>query len=432
MEPLPVDILQLQRRDPSAWSALLAREPETDGVIVTAVTSEPLWSTTLTPPGKAGSGRARARRFVLTLAGVSDPVSYIAKQTNATEALIYRLHGNPPGTAFPTCRYVHLDGDNSWVILDDIPHHFPPRTWTAQDADNIVAILARLHGARWECDVSGNDRWLGPDPIIPHFHHRAEGAYSWGELLPYRRDRRSSIGHVDRKYLSGHAIQNAGRMAPLFLEAAYGLGVMHELGGWPGVIDDSHLAIVAELLDDPVPVIAPLLDLPATLLHGLPHPGHWRLTLLDEHYLIDWSQARIGPPVWDLAAFLGCYPLIADAQPEDGRYETFRLSMREMTPLAEETIIDSYMLALSAELGSRSAARALRTALPAARCLWTLLTWFTFFASWADDMPDRSDWQRAHRRIADEHHLHANAPSAGMQAYLSWVFARFKEAYRNL
>ena len=96
MEPLPVDVFQLQRRDPLAWTVLLSRSPELADVIVTAVTAEPLWDTSLVTPGRATVERARhMRRYVLTLAGCSDPISFIAKQTNAVEALIYQQLGDP-------------------------------------------------------------------------------------------------------------------------------------------------------------------------------------------------------------------------------------------------------------------------------------------------------------------------------------------------
>lgn len=73
--------------------------------------------------------------------------------------------------------------------------------------------------------------------------------------------------------LSRHAIHSAGRLAPLFLRAANGLVVMRALDGWPGVMGESHLSAVADLLDDPVPMLAPLLDLPLTLLMVLLIPA---------------------------------------------------------------------------------------------------------------------------------------------------------------
>ena len=70
MEPLPVDVFQLQRRDPVAWTVLLSRVPELADVIVTAVNAEPLWDTALVTPGRAKVERAHhMRRYILTLAG---------------------------------------------------------------------------------------------------------------------------------------------------------------------------------------------------------------------------------------------------------------------------------------------------------------------------------------------------------------------------
>lgn len=426
MEPLPVDIFQLQRRDPVAWSALLARAPETDDVIVTAVTSEPLCVTTLAPPRRDAADCAhRLRRYILTLDGCSDPISLIAKQTNTTEALFYHLFGDPPGTAIPACRYAHLDGDASWVVIDDVPDHYPSAVWTPGQVDEIIATLARVHAARWNQDPDDlNTGWSVGEPIIPHFLRRADGPYTWQEL---RRGQTTLFEEGPAAALSRHAVHNAGRLAPHFLRAANGLVVMRDLGGWPGVLGESHLAAAAELLDDPVPMLAPLLDLPITLLHGAPHPGHWRSTLFDEHYLIDWSEAQIGPGVLDLMAFLEGFPLLYDEL-----VDLDHLRLREMTPLLEETLVDTYLLTLSAELGARSPSRAYRAALPAARCLHVLLTWFPYFAAWAADMPDRYTWQRVNRLDEQDLHRYHNAPAPGLRRYLAGVFERFLRASHSL
>lgn len=429
MEPLPVDIFQLQRRDPVAWSALLARTPEMGDVIVTAVVAESLPSSSLVLAGRATETSGNVRRYVLTLAGCSDPISFIAKQTNAAEALIYRLYGDPPGTALPTCRYVHLDGDDSWVILDDVPNHFPPPAWAPSHVDDVVETLARIHAAHWNQDAVDLDGdWGVSELLIPHFLRRAGGPYSWEEL---RRGETALFEEGPAAVLSRHAVRNAGRLAPLFLRAANGLVVMRDLGGWPGVLGESQLAAAADLLDDPVPMLSPLLDLPVTLLNGSPHPGHWRLTLFGERYLIDWGKTQIGPGVLDLMAFLEGFPLLFEPPPGGAGGEP-RLRLREMTPLIEETIIDTYLLTLSDELGGRSPARAFRAALPAARCLHVLLTWFPFFATWANDMPDRYVWQRVNRLSETEIGRYHDAPTAGMRLYLAGVFDRFLRACRSL
>ena len=426
MEPLPVDVLQLQRRDPSAWTALLSREPDTADVIVTAVTAEPLWETSLVAPGRTSASPARrVRRYILTVDGCSDPISFIAKQTNATEALLYQTLGEPPATTMVPCRYVHVDGDHSWVILDDVPDDFPPPVWRPSHIDALVAALGRLHAANWETDLSSIN------PAIPHFLHRPGGPFKWEEL---RRDHTALFDDGPGAVLSRHAVHHTGRLAPLLLRAANGLVVMRDLGGWPGVLGESQLAAAADLLDDPVPLLAALEDLPSTLLHGAPYPDHWRLTLFDEQYLVDWSGAQLGPGVLDLVSFVERYPLIYDRRPaaQGGEEPEPRLRLRELSPLFEETITDTYLLTLSAELGKRFSARAMRAAIPAARCLHVLTTWFPFFAELANDMPGKYAWQRLNRLSESELGYYHDGPMAGMRPYLAGVFERFLHAYRSL
>jgi hypothetical protein len=256
--------------------------------------------------------------------------------------------------------------------------------------------------------------------------HRPEGPYRWDDL---RRGDPALADDGPAAIISRHAARNAGRLAPRFLRAADGLVVMRNLGGWPGVLGRSHLSAVADLLDDPVPILAPLLDLPATLLHGAPHPGHWRLTLFHETYLIDWSETQVGPGVLDLVAFLEGFPLLIEPEPAgDG----LRLRPRDMSPLVEQTIVDTYLLTLAAELGNRFPARAIRAALPAARCLHVLTTWFPFFAGWATNLPDRYMWQKVNRMDDAELGNLRHAPSAGIRHYLAGVFDRFLRAYRAI
>ena len=423
MEPLPVDVFQLQRRDPVAWTALLSRLPELADVIVTAVTAEPLWDTALVSPGRATMERARhMRRYVLTLAGCSDPITFIAKQTNAAEALIYQTLGDPAATGIVPCLYAHVDGDASWVILQDVPDDFPPAAWRPEHADAVIATLARIHAAHWGKDMAGG-------AAIPHFLRRAEGPLSWEAL---QREQPPLFEDGPGAVLSRHAVRRAGRLAPLFLEAANGLVILRDLGGWPGVLGEAHLAAAADLLDDPAPLLATLEDLPATLLHGAPHVDHWRLTLFGEQYLIDWSTAQLGPGVLDLVAFLERYPLLYEWLPDGQDESRSRLRLREVAPLFEETAIDTYLLTLSAEMGQRFSARLFRAAVPAARCLHVLTTWLPYFARWSDELPGKYVWQRVNRLSEADLAHYRIGPMAGLRPYLAGVFERFLHAYRSL
>ena len=110
------------------------------------------------------------------------------------------------------------------------------------------------------------------------------------------------------------------------------------MGGWPDVLDERHLNAAADLLDDPVPIFQPLRTLPATLLHGYPGIYNWRVSLFGERHLVDWRQAVAGPAVSDLIVFLETFNALGFM--DDGQSPS----------ITEETLIDSYILQLSAEL----------------------------------------------------------------------------------
>lgn len=437
MDPLPVDVSQLQRRDPAAWTTLLSRTTSLRDVIVTAVTSEPLWSAFLAKGGRtSATWSRRVTRFTLTLDGCSDPVTFIGKRTNAVEALIYQdlFERLPDILAAP--HYVHLAGDLSWLLLEDVPNHFPPSVWTTDESDSAIEALAQVHAAFWEADAreDGHDlEWL------PHTFGRADENMTWDEL------RDANAIYFDEgpgAIVSEHAIASSGRLAPKLMEAANGLVVMRDLGGWPGVLGESHLSAIADLLDDPVPMLSALDDQPHTLLHGSPQPYHWRATLFDEMYLVDWREATYGPAALDLIALIEGLPIVfavnemarsifSDDRSSNRSGEP-HLKVRPMSPLAEETLVDSYILSMAAVLEGGFPARDFRQSLPAARCLHVLTTWFPYFATWHGDMPNRYVWQRTNRMTEDELAELGFGPMVGVRPYLAGVFDRFMQAYRSL
>lgn len=69
-------------------------------------------------------------------------------------------------------------------------------------------------------------------------------------------------------------------------------------------------AALAELLDDPEPLLAILEAEPATLVHGDAYPGNVVRTARSHRVWIDWEDALIGPAAIDLAAFCGSGPWI--------------------------------------------------------------------------------------------------------------------------
>lgn len=399
---------QLQRRDPAAWTAILRRYLGVEDVVVTAVSAQPVRRT---------SFRSRVTRYLLAFDDCTDPITLIGKRTTLKEVCFYQnLSDRLPGVA-PRCYFQHEaeDGKRGWVALDDVPDQIPPQKWAAADLEILTGTLADLHAGFW-----------GREEVL-----QAEGApwliggrqYTWAEL---KAEHPVYFVEGPGAILSEHAIERSGNLAPVLLKAANGLAVMRALNGWPGILGETHLTIAADLLDDPVPMLEPLRRLPPTLLHGAAHPYHWRATLFDDMRLLDWQQICIGPGVFDLVNFLEQFPVLYE---DDGRAQ---MILRTEWPISEETIIDNYILALSQRLGSDFDGRALRQALPAARCLQILSNWFVFFANWFDDMPDLYTWQRVNRMSEAELQGTRFAPMAQYRPYLTAVFQRFLKAYRSL
>jgi hypothetical protein len=107
------------------------------------------------------------------------------------------------------------------------------------------------------------------------------------------------------------------------------------------------------------------------------------------------------------------------------------MTMRSEWPASEETLIDSYLLEL-AELIPNFDARAVRLAIPAARCLYVIANWFPYFATWFSEMPNKYTWQKINRLPSDQISDSLYQPMIRFRPYLSGVFERFMLAYRSL
>jgi hypothetical protein len=409
MSQSQVDVAQLQRRDPEAWSALLQLELGDEEVRVTAVASEPIRISS------QGHYRRQVNRYILTLDNCPEPISLVGKLTNRAETLFYQeLSAHLPDLT-PRCLFTHLSEDQGWIILEDVPNDYDAATWTPTDAEALVEQMATLHTMFW--GQSDTLQEMG----LPHF---IDGrSYTWADL---RRDHAVYFEQGPSAPLSEHAISNVGRLAPKFLQAANGLTVIRSLGGWPGILSESHMDAIAELLDDPVPLLEPLKRLPVTLFHGNPHAHHWHLSLLGEYRLLDWHDLRVGPGVFDLVSFMEQYDMLY----ENGNRS--QIVIRPERIISDETMIDSYLLTMSARLGGEFDARATRLAIPAARCLYTLSSWLPHFATWFSDMPNKYTWQKINR-MSDEQLV--GTPFQAIiyfRPYLAGVFHRFLQAYKTL
>lgn len=390
-----LDFAQLQRCDVAAWTVLLRREMEMDGVTVTAVSSDPL------PPYH------HLNRYTLTLAEQSDPVTFVGKHTNRTEVIFYQeTAAELPGLAAP-CLFSHWSGEKGWVLLPDVPNHVKAEKWLAQDVETAVHGLATLHATFW--NRAATLQKVG-------FNHFVGG-------------RRNGWGATPQDPLgipSEHALRYAGEMGPTFHKAAQGIHTLRDLGGWPGVLQDVHLEAASDLLDDPAPMLETLLNLPVTLLHGDPHTRHWRLTLFDDVYLLDWHRATIGPAVCDLVNFLEQFDWFYEGE------QWGQLEIRQKRPMSDETIIDSYLLAMSYELDSLFPARAVRQAIAAARCLYVLTNWLPQFATLFSTTPSRQTWQQVNQMSDEQLATTSYKPLVLFRPYLAGIFRRFLSAYKTL
>lgn len=402
-----LEAAQLQKRDPAAWTALLQRHPATADEIVTAVQAKTLYAAT------HANVPIRVQRYQLALAGHSDPISFIGKQTNKTEVRVYRRLAPNLMVATPPCWFAEMiDEQVGWLVLADVPNHYAPDRWTAADTESVVLDMARLHAQFYNQPHALHEAGLT--------HFLGDRTYTWDEL---RQEQAEYFEEGPAQTLSAHAIASSAALAPVLLQAANGLAVMRSLGGWPGILGESHLTAVDNLIDDPLPMLETLRQLPVTLLHGGQHAHHWRLHLYDDsRTLVDWRQACVGPGICDLINFVEQFDLLYEP---DG---ALPIQVRQSRPIANETLVDTYLLAMHHQLGQQFDTRAARQAIPAARCLHVVTNWFPLFATWFADMPDKFTWQKINR--LSEAQL-AGTPYAlygRFRPFLADVFARFLRA----
>jgi hypothetical protein len=420
---------ELQRLDPGAWTHLLAGALETPGLVVTDVASEPC------------SPARNVLRYMVTLYGHSDPITFIGKKTGAVEARFYQEVAPILPSLTARCWRRRLEGDHSWLLLDEIHNDYSQEQWTVKDVERVIGQMATLHATTWQqaaiwADEAYFPYFIGPpsynkprsDNGRPDNHRNSYGHTKddghensdFHEYGAYLLDERQS------SLVSEHALKHSGRLAPLLQQAASGLGRLRAIGGWPGVLDEQQMTAAADLIDDPLPMTLTLQQLSPALIHGDMAPSHWRLTLFNEQRLLDWQNCAVGAAVYDLVSFVEQFGLVQDKSGRSG--------LRQQWPINEETMVDSYLLHMSSALGARFNARAVRQAIPAARCLYILTTWLPRFATWLPPSPDEAASVTAVRRGKQRQHLAEArlAQMVGLQPYLAGVFKRFLGAYKLL
>ncbi|MCA9938850.1 MAG: phosphotransferase [Anaerolineales bacterium] len=393
--------IELISRDPAAWTAILQERAETDAVVVRHVRAVSL-----------GDGFTR---YFLTLKGHSDPITLIGKRTTPTEAAFYRDFSARLGFLAPRCWYSYVDEERGWVVMEDVPNDRPPRRWGDRDVERVVGNLAALHIACWNRveDLRVFD-WL-PWRL-------------WPMGIESSRSRKLNAGLLslgDLEMPASHALASAGPLIGEFERAARCLERLQQGGPWPGVIEQEHIDALADLLDDPVPMLYPLRSLPSTLLHGEPGLRHWRLTLFGDCNLLDWRTVCIGPSLCDLVSFIEdmerVHTLDAGRQP------------REVTQLRAETIVDTYLLRLYEALWPLFNAREVRKAMPAAHCLYIITHWLPILDDWVAPLSPDNATPAYSPRITEQQLRQAGRLAAvRYRPYLTDLFQRFLHAYRNL
>lgn len=397
--PLKARADQLQQLDHNAWTELLRLH--TGDRLLTAVGVEAI------------RRDAQGEHYQIALSGYHDPIALVGRRVGAREAQFYAQLATTAGVPAARCAFSYLDADASWVVLEETPHALPPAEWHAETVAAIVRRLAGLHSLFWQDDRTLRRHWL-PDYLAPRRRHAPSDS-------------------PDLAGLSEQAAQQVGPLAPVWRAAQAGVRALLELDGWPGVLEEKHLRAAADLLDDPLPLLHPLRQLPPTLIHGYPGIYNWRVdATLDAYHLVDWRQVARGPGVCDLATFLETFGLLLDQQ------TVYRV--REEWPSTEETMVDTYILHLAATLGPAAETHAVRRALPAARCLYLLTHWFPRFHKWFGQLPAnpatrRAMWQAVSTPTGAESDTALATvyrPIAGLRPFLAQAFRRFLHAYHQL
>ena len=407
-----MDTQRLQRLDLEAWTYLLRQDGALAAVRVTSAAAEPLSPT--------------STRYWLTLADHPEPITLLGQETSPAELAIHEGYRSRLPHLLPRCWHGDLVGQTGWMVVDDVPHDHPPRTWTMRDAELLAEQLAILHGTFW-----------GEEPLLeqlPAYIGRTAVARPAPHSLAakvraiYRRrggrTQPASYLHFD--------LRQVGTQAPALMRATVGLQILRGMGGWPGVLTDKHLAAFDHLLEQPDLMLKPLRQMPFTLLHGRPAVENWRISLFDETYLVGWQQATFGPSVCDLIHFVEDF-FVHCTSPDGEQKRPFYFYQE--WPVVEETIIDTYFLKLAEQVGQEAyQARAVRRyALPAARCLYALTTWLPLMADWFAQLPNsRHTWEMLETMPETELTAAGHTPLIALRPHLRPLFDRFLEAYTLL
>ena len=315
-------------------------------------------------------------------------------------------------------------------MIDEAYDDWTPGKWSATEVEGILERMSLLHASYW-----GREHDLIDLGITLNLEQRTANAPASvskkGDKTPENdaqlaiNDQRIGSKGGSGRLLSEHALHVSGHLAPALTNAASGLEKLKSAGGWPGVVEEQELSALTDLLDDPLPMLFPLRELPKTLLHGDPSPKHWRLSMFGDYRLINWEKLSIGPAVYDLVVFIDRFDGFSFTNGNWRRPENW--------PVSEETMEDSYILAMGRELGAQFNATTFRQAIPAARCLYVITNLLPMMEYWFQQLPcDHEIWLKQKQLSDDELAADGFEEMANLRPYLARVFNRWMLAYRSL
>ncbi len=216
-------------------------------------------------------GSVRALRVVCRTGEATQTVDLVVKEPLGTtrvglagvgrrEAGLYQSLSSQLPISTP--QLVAADSQGGWLVLEYIQDSLPPAAWSAQDYLGAVRNLARLHERFWglEEDLSYYP-WLGR-PLFSDFDI-----------------------HV---FAAAKAVEKMVR------------------DNQPRVITESEewLGMIGALIRQVETVVAPLREVPQTLLHGDYWAGNIARLPDGELIVYDWQLAVIGPGPLDLVVLV--------------------------------------------------------------------------------------------------------------------------------
>lgn len=306
------------------------------------------------------------RRVRIRIEG-DETLTLLVKRTNRREVEFYRRWARGLPLALPEVHYAEIVGEMGWCILEMLPPAKPLKHWSPQDEMDVLGDLARLHAAFWGRPPRGLPR------LYDDINRRLD-------------------------------------------DATRGIRLLRQIGGWPGVLEEDTFQRAEALLEERSRLLAPLLALPDTLVHGDCWSPNWAV-LKTRRVLFDWQAAASGAGVWDVVFFL-------------------EMSGGSGTPLplAEAEAFETYLEALSTACPTAAGeTKNLRSSFAAVAVLNTLASWIAYacdYLRWLENYPFVGHAWRAIPLAARQGLLDKLSWSGG--EYYREVFASFNARLQSL